>query len=124
MDPEHKEKAEALFNKTKKAYEGTLSYRNKNVWTTHIIVVLSDPHRRAIYDSLGIKGLETEGWEIVQRTKTPAEIRAEYEQLAEERAERKKQQRTNPHGSITINVNATDLFNPYDDVLGLDDDVM
>lgn len=90
----------------------------------HIFAVLSDPHRRAIYDSLGIKGLETEGWEVVQRTKTPAEIRAEYEQLAEERAERKKQQRTNPHGSITINVNATDLFNPYDDVLGLDDDVM
>lgn len=83
-------------------------------------VVLSDPHRRAIYDSLGVKGLETEGWEIVQRTRTPAEIRAEYEQLAEERAERKKQQQTNPHGAITVNINATDLFNPYDD-LGLDD---
>lgn len=95
---------------------------NRIISTT--VSVLSDPHRRAIYDSLGIKGLETEGWEIVQRTKTPAEIRAEYEQLAEERAERKKQQRTNPHGSITINVNATDLFNPYDDVLGFEDDVM
>ncbi|CAH0556461.1 unnamed protein product [Brassicogethes aeneus] len=95
-----KEKAEVLFNKTKRAYE-----------------VLSDPHRRAIYDSLGMKGLETEGWEIVQRTKTPAEIRAEYEQLAEERAERKKQQRTNPSGNITVSINATDLFNPYDDDL-------
>lgn len=84
--------------------------------------MLADPHRRAIYDSLGLKGLETEGWEIVQRTKTPSEIRAEYEQLAEERAERRKQQRTNPHGSITVNINATDFFNPYDDTLtGLDD---
>ncbi|CAH1955822.1 unnamed protein product [Acanthoscelides obtectus] len=81
-----------------------------------MLVVLSDPHRRAIYDSLGTKGLETEGWEIVQRTKTPAEIRAEYEQLAEERAERKKKQATNPSGNITIAINATDLFNPYDDV--------
>lgn len=78
-------------------------------------LVLSDPHKRAIYDSLGTKGLETEGWEIVQRTKTPAEIRAEYEQLAEERAERRKKQATNPTGNITIAVNATDLFNPYTD---------
>lgn len=100
LDPALKAKAEVLFNKTKRAYE-----------------VLSDPHTRAIYDSLGTKGLETEGWEIVQRTKTPAEIRAEYEQLAEERAERRKKQATNPSGNITIAVNATDLFNPYDDDL-------
>ncbi|XP_025829928.1 dnaJ homolog subfamily C member 11 [Agrilus planipennis] len=105
LDPEKKQKAEILFNKTKKAYE-----------------VLSDPHQRAIYDNLGVKGLETEGWEIVQRTKTPAEIRAEYEQLAEERAERRKQQRTNPHGSITVNINATDLFNPYINEYGVQDE--
>lgn len=95
---ESKGKAELLFNRTKRAYE-----------------VLSDPHKRAIYDSLGVKGLETEGWEIVHRTKTPSEIREEYEQLARERAERKLQQRTNPKGNITINVNATEIFNPYDD---------
>lgn len=88
--------------------------KNSNI---KFIPVLSDPHKRAIYDSLGMKGLETEGWEIVQRTKTPAEIRAEYEQLAEERAERRKQQRTNPSGNITVAINATDLFNPYDDDL-------
>lgn len=98
MIVENKRKAEILFNRTKRAYE-----------------VLSDPHKRAIYDSLGVRGLETEGWEIVHRTKTPSEIREEYEQLARERAERKLQQRTNPRGNITINVNATDIFNPYDD---------
>ncbi|XP_022905973.1 dnaJ homolog subfamily C member 11 isoform X2 [Onthophagus taurus] len=103
VEPKQKEKADIIFNKIKNAYE-----------------ILSDPHRRAIYDSLGVKGLETEGWEIVQRTRTPAEIRAEYEQLAEERAERKKQQQTNPHGAVTVNINATDLFNPYDDLM-LDD---
>ena len=55
-----------LFDKAKKAHE-----------------VLCDPHRRAIYDTMGIKGLETDGWEIVQRTKTPQEIREEYERLAQ-----------------------------------------
>jgi len=45
-------------------------------------LVLSNPHQRAIYDSLGTRGLETEGWEVVQRTKTPQEIREEYERLA------------------------------------------
>ncbi|CAD7089065.1 unnamed protein product [Hermetia illucens] len=98
LDDESKRKAEILFNRTKKAYE-----------------VLSDPHKRAIYDSLGVKGLQTEGWEIVHRQKTPAEIREEYERLAREREERKLLQRTNPKGHITINFNATDIFDSYDD---------
>lgn len=45
-------------------------------------IVLKDPHQRAIYDCVGVKGLKTEGWEIVHRTKTPQEIREEYEALA------------------------------------------
>ncbi|XP_012226149.1 dnaJ homolog subfamily C member 11 isoform X1 [Linepithema humile] len=97
-DPVLKKEAEILFNRTKKAYE-----------------VLSDPHQRAIYDSLGIRGLETEGWEIVQRTKTPQEIREEYERLAREREERRLQQHTNPKGTVTVNINATDLFTKYDE---------
>nr|CAG4640722.1 EOG090X03AJ [Eulimnadia texana] len=97
-DPIRKKEAEILFNKTKKAYE-----------------VLRDPHKRAIYDNLGTKGLETEGWEIVQRTKTPQEIREEYERLAREREERRLQQRTNPRGSVTVSINASDIFNPYDE---------
>lgn len=74
---------------------------------------MSDSHRRAIYDTVGLKGLQTDGWEMVQRTKTPAEIRAEFEKLAEEREEVKRMQQTNPRGTVTIDVNATDLFNPY-----------
>ncbi|XP_053988958.1 dnaJ homolog subfamily C member 11 isoform X2 [Hylaeus volcanicus] len=96
-DPLLKKEAEILFNRTKKAYE-----------------VLRDPHKRAIYDSVGIRGLEIEGWEIVQRTKTPQEIREEYERLAREIEESRLQLHTNPKGSITVNVNATDLFNRYD----------
>ncbi|KAH8413639.1 hypothetical protein KR222_002394 [Zaprionus bogoriensis] len=98
LEPESKREAEIMFNRTKRAYE-----------------VLSDPHQRAIYDSVGEKGLKTEGWEIVHRTKTPAEIRDEYERLAQAAAERRLQQRTNPRGNITINVNATEIFTPYDE---------
>lgn len=94
---EDKAKAEILFNRIKRAYE-----------------VLSNPHSRAIYDNLGHKGLETEGWEIVQRQKTPQELREEYERLRREREERRLQQKTNPKGSIIVQVNATDIFSKYD----------
>lgn len=103
-DPVLKKQAEILFTKTKKAYE-----------------VLIDPHKRAIYDALGVKGLETEGWELVQRTKTPYEIREEFERLERERQERRLQQRANPRGNITIGINATDLFESYDDEYEEDD---
>ena len=62
----------------------------------YYIAVLSDPKRRAIYDTMGIKGLETEGWELVTRTKTPQEILEEFERLEREREERRLEQRTNP----------------------------
>lgn len=94
---ELKQKAELIFNRTKRAYE-----------------VLSDPHQRAIYDSLGVRGLQTEGWEVVHRTKTPGELREEYERLAREREERRLQQRTNPKGNITVQVNATEIFDAYE----------
>ncbi|XP_029050782.1 dnaJ homolog subfamily C member 11 isoform X2 [Osmia bicornis bicornis] len=98
VDPVHKKEAEVLFNRTKEAYK-----------------VLSNPHQRAIYDSVGIRGLQTDGWEIVERTKTPQEIREEYEHLAKEAEERKLMQLTNPTTSIVMNINATDLFDRYDD---------
>ncbi|XP_003702480.1 dnaJ homolog subfamily C member 11 isoform X1 [Megachile rotundata] len=98
VDPVHKKEAEVLFNRTKVAYK-----------------VLSNPHQRAIYDSVGIRGLQTDGWEIVERTKTPQEIREEYEHLAREAEERKLLQLTNPTTTIVMNINATDLFDRYDD---------
>ena len=65
IEEDKKRQAELMFAKLKTAYE-----------------VLNDPHKRAIYDCLGKKGLEERGWEIVQRTRTPQEIREEYERLA------------------------------------------
>ncbi|XP_071385012.1 dnaJ homolog subfamily C member 11 [Centroberyx affinis] len=97
-DPELKGQAEQLFNQVHQAYE-----------------VLSDPQSRAIYDIFGKKGLEVEGWEVVERKRTAAEIREEYERLQREREERRLQQRTNPKGTISVGVDATDLFDRYDE---------
>ncbi|XP_074485834.1 dnaJ homolog subfamily C member 11 [Sebastes fasciatus] len=97
-DPELKSQAEQLFTQVHQAYE-----------------VLSDAHSRAIYDLFGKKGLEVEGWEVVERKRTPAEIREEYERLQREREERRLQQRTNPKGTISVGVDATDLFDRYDE---------
>jgi DnaJ family protein C protein 11 len=47
-----------------------------------MIPVLSNPHKRAIYDCLGKKGLEEQELAVVLRTKTPKEIREEYERIA------------------------------------------
>ncbi|XP_060926457.1 dnaJ homolog subfamily C member 11-like [Limanda limanda] len=97
-DPELKRQAEQLFTQVHQAYE-----------------VLCDAHSRAIYDIFGSKGLEVEGWEVVERKRAPAEIREEYERLQREREERRLQQRTNPKGTISVGVDATDLFDRYDE---------
>uniref|UniRef100_A0A3Q2H4J2 DnaJ homolog subfamily C member 11 n=1 Tax=Equus caballus TaxID=9796 RepID=A0A3Q2H4J2_HORSE len=97
-DPELKSQAERLFNLVHQAYE-----------------VLSDPHTRAIYDIYGKRGLEMEGWEVVERRRTPAEIREEFERLQREREERRLQQRTNPKGTISVGIDATDLFDRYEE---------
>uniref|UniRef100_A0A7N6FL21 DnaJ homolog subfamily C member 11 n=1 Tax=Anabas testudineus TaxID=64144 RepID=A0A7N6FL21_ANATE len=97
-DPELKRQAETLFNLVHEAYE-----------------VLSDPQARAIYDIYGKRGLDVEGWEVVERRRTPAEIREEYERLQREREERRLQQRTNPKGTISVGIDATDLFDRYEE---------
>ncbi|XP_063392884.1 dnaJ homolog subfamily C member 11 [Cydia fagiglandana] len=97
-DPNKQKWAEQIFNKVKEAYE-----------------VLSDNHKRAIYDTLGKRGLEVDGWEVIFRTRTPREIREEYERLKREREERRLQQSANPRGTITLSVNATDMFMRYYD---------
>ncbi|XP_035697861.1 dnaJ homolog subfamily C member 11-like [Branchiostoma floridae] len=77
-EDEDKQLAEQLFNQVHTAYE-----------------TLSDPQKRTIYDIYGKKGLEVE-WDVVPRTRTPQEIREEYERLQKEREERRLQQRANP----------------------------
>ena len=64
-DEEKKKHAEVMFAKLQKAYD-----------------VLGDPHKRAIYDSLGNEAINSDVWALIPRTKTPKEIREEYERLA------------------------------------------
>ncbi len=61
---------------------------NKFIYQIKEKTVLINPHKRAIYDSVGIKGLNEDGLQIVIRSKTPQEIREEYERLSKEKEER------------------------------------
>ncbi|XP_003744912.1 dnaJ homolog subfamily C member 11 [Galendromus occidentalis] len=97
-DPASQDDAKTIFNKIRYAHD-----------------VLVDPQRRAIYDTLGPEGLDTSGWQVTLKTKTPQEIREEYERLAKEQAERHLRQRTNPTGTISMEIDATDIFDTYDD---------
>ncbi|CAF1496628.1 unnamed protein product [Rotaria sp. Silwood1] len=72
--------------------------------------ILNDPEKRAIYDIIGMKGLKTEGWEIITRTKTSREILDEYERLIKEREEKRFNQITNPNSSVYATINLTDIF--------------
>merc|ERR1719494_877971 len=96
MHPNHKATAERIFNKVHKAHD-----------------VLSNEKTRMIYDTYGQKGLDA-GQELVERKKTPQELLEEYERLQREAEERRIQQRTNPSGSFTMKINATDLFDAYE----------
>lgn len=99
VQPDKKKKAEEVFNKLRKAHD-----------------VLRDKRKRAVYDMFGEKGLDQGDMEVIARTKTPAEIIAEYERIQKEREERRLNQRTNPRGSISVSLNATDLFDTdYDE---------
>ncbi|XP_068191769.1 dnaJ homolog subfamily C member 11-like [Antennarius striatus] len=100
-NPELKCQAEKLFDLVHKAYE-----------------VLSDPQTRAIYDIYGKRGLEIEGWEVVERKRTPTEIREEYERLAKNRENRRLQESTNPKGTISVGIDARDLFDWHDEDYG------
>ena len=64
--------------------------------------VLNDPHKRALYDCLGKDGISPDVLAVIPRTKTPKEIRDEYERLAKEREERELLRRTNPTSRVTM----------------------
>ncbi|XP_023215664.1 dnaJ homolog subfamily C member 11-like [Centruroides sculpturatus] len=88
-----KKDAEVLFNKTRRIYEGKYICIDEKINSvTQCVVEIA----------------------IVQRTKTPQEIREEYEQLAREREERRLQQRTNPKGTVSVGIDATGLFENYE----------
>lgn len=96
IDVKKKKDAENMFNKIKKAHE-----------------VLIDANKREIYNRCGLKGLEIEGFEVISRTKSAAEILAELDRYQKLQEERRLQERTNPRGTVTVGINATDIFDSY-----------
>lgn len=68
-NPELKTAADGRFQALNRAYE-----------------VLSDPKSRVIYDALGEAGLRT-SWEVGNKYRTPAELRAEFERLGRKQLE-------------------------------------
>ncbi|GAA6049156.1 hypothetical protein JCM3770_003282 [Rhodotorula araucariae] len=83
-DPALKPAADARFAQVQHAYE-----------------VLSDPHRRAIYDELGASGLKT-NWEVATKGKTAAELRAEYERMNREKLEQSVENLVKSKGELTV----------------------
>ncbi len=58
--------------------------------------MLTDPHKRAIYDTVGSRGLDVQGWELAERRFSAQEVREEYERLIRQREEHTLREQTNP----------------------------
>ncbi|GAA5995264.1 J domain-containing protein [Rhodotorula paludigena] len=91
-DPALKPAADARFQHVSHAYE-----------------ILSDPHKRAIYDELGEAGLKT-NWEVATKGKTAAELRAEYERLNRQQVEQNVENLVKSKGEVTVISDARVLF--------------
>ncbi|KAJ8651470.1 hypothetical protein O0I10_012969 [Lichtheimia ornata] len=95
-DPNNKKVAEARFQVIQTAYE-----------------VLSDPIKRAIYDTYGEEGLNAK-WEVGPKYKTSEEIRAEYEKKERLQREQELENLVRSRGEFQLNLNATGVFDPYE----------
>ncbi|GAB5588185.1 hypothetical protein Unana1_03085 [Umbelopsis nana] len=95
-DPEKQQAAAAQFQNIQKAYE-----------------VLVNPTKRVLYDTYGEDGLKGK-WEVGPKLKTPEEMRAEYEKQARLKREQDLENLVRSKGEFQVNVNATQVFDPYD----------
>ncbi|KAG9303454.1 hypothetical protein G9A89_013781 [Geosiphon pyriformis] len=66
-----------------------------------------------IYDMFGEEGLKTQ-WEVGARLKTPQELREEFQSQLRLKKEQELDSSVKPRSDIQINIDASQLFNPYD----------
>ena len=92
-DPQQQRDALIIFNKVKQAHE-----------------ILTDEHKRAIYDTVGRRGLDVGQGIVVSRTRSPNEIRDEYLRLVEEKNASRLMMQANHKGAISIRINCTEVF--------------
>ena len=72
---------------------------------------MKDPHKRAIYDTLGEKALNDEQlYQIVKHSQTPEEIRLNYEKIMKGKEEEQLKGLLQPRAQVTIGLNANNLF--------------
>lgn len=100
-DPQQQRDALTIFNKVKQAHE-----------------ILTDEHKRAIYDTIGRRGLDVGQGILITRTRSPNEIRDEYLRLVEEKNASRLMMQANHKGAISVRINCTEVF----DYLNYDED--
>lgn len=93
QDERSRKEAQVIFEKIKTAYD-----------------VLSDPHKRQIYDTLGPDGLKLDGWKMVQKQMTANEIRDEYLRIQKQNLDNKLAVIAKPRASFTMAIDASDMF--------------
>ena len=98
------------------------NFVNQKKSSLQFSTALPDPQKGAIYDTIGAKVLERDlpapayaSSALVFRYCTAQEIIEEYERQMRERQESLIERETNPKANMTVNINATEIFNRTQD---------